>query len=144
MPPTRKTPNPEPAPEPEPAELVLNAGTFNAAERREVQRHFDTAFGDLLQYLRDYIAAEREGPMSTAIVAREGTRFFPDEILAYLLWVEARRTDPGAKLEDYDDLSEAALRSAHVRGLLGKEGTASSKRTTSGLGHVSSASSGVA
>src|SRR5574343_2020599 len=130
MPPTRKTPNPEP--EPEPAELVLNAGTFNAAERREVQRHFDTAFGDLLQYLRDYIAAEREGPMPTAIVARDGTRYFPAEILAYLLWVEARRTDPDAELEDYDDLSESALRSAHVRGLLGKAGTPSMRPKTSG------------
>src|SRR5574343_317493 len=104
MPPTRKTPDPEP--EPEPAELVLNAGT--------------------------YIAAERQGPMPTAIVARDGTRYFPDEILAYLLWVEARRTDPDAELEDYDDLSESALRSAHVRGLLGKAGTPSMRPKTSG------------
>ncbi len=125
-------------------ELVLNAGTFNAAERREVQRHFDTAFGDLLQYLRDYVTAEREGPMPTAIVDRAGTRWFPDEILAYLLWVEARRTDPDARLEDYDDLSEAALRGAHVRGLLGKAGTASTRPRTSGPGPGSCASSEVA
>lgn len=136
--PTRK-PDPTPAPE-----LVLNAGTFVAAERREVQRHFDTAFGDLLQYLRDYVTAEREGPMPTAIVARDGTRYFPDEILAYLLWVEARRTDPDAKLEEYDELSEAALRSAHVRGLLGKAGTASTRPRTSGPGPGSSDSSAVA
>lgn len=128
MPPPRKTPPTPPAP----AELVLNAGSFNAAERREVQRQFDTAFGDLLQYLRDYIAAEREGPMQTAIAARDGTRYFPDEILAFMLWVEARRTDPAARLEDYDDLSEAALRSAHVRGLLGKAGTPSRGPRTSG------------
>lgn len=136
--PTRK-PDPTPAPE-----LVLNAGTFNATERREVQRHFDTAFGDLLQYLRDYVTAEREGPMPTAIVARDGTRYFPDEILAYLLWVEARRTDPDAKLDEYDELSEAALRSAHVRGLLGKAGTASTRPRTSGPGPDLSDSSAVA
>lgn len=139
MPPPRK--QPEPA---APVELVLNAGTFNAAERREVQRHFDTAFGDLLQHLRDYVTAEREGPMPTAIVDREGTRYFPDEILAYMLWVEARRTNPDAKLEDYDELSEAALRSAHVRGLLGKAGTPRPTPKTSGPGPDLSASSGVA
>lgn len=138
MPPTRK-PTVTPAPE-----LVLNAASFNAAERREVQRHFDTAFGDLLQYLRDYVTAEREGPMPTAIVARDNTRYFPDEILAYLLWVEARRSNPDAKLEDYDDLSEAALRSAHVRGLLGKAGTATRTPKTSGPGPDSSASTAVA
>lgn len=125
-------------------ELVLNAGTFNAAERREVQRHFDTAFGDLLQYLRDYVTAEREGPMPSAVVARDGTRWFPDDILAYLLWVEARRTDPDAQLDDYDDLSEAALRSAHVRGLLGKGGTASTRPARSSSGPASSGSSEVA
>ena len=137
--PTPRKPEPPAAPE-----LVLNAGTFNATERREVQRHFDTAFGDLLQYLRDYVTAEREGPMPTAIVARDGTRYFPDEILAYLLWVEARRTDPDAKLDEYDELSEAALRSAHVRGLLGKAGTASTRPRTSGPGPASSDSSAVA
>jgi hypothetical protein len=124
---------------------VLNAGTFNAAERREVQRQFDTAFGDLLQYLRDYVTADREGPMSTAIVdRRDGTRWFPDDILAYLLWVEARRTDPDARLDDYDDLSEAALRSAHVRGILGKAGTASTKPKRFSSGPASSGSSEVA
>ncbi len=139
MPPQRK-PNPTTAPE-----LVLNAGSFNAAERREVQRHFDTAFGDLLQYLRDYVTAERVGPMETAIVdRRDGTRYFPDDILAYLLWVEARRSDPDAKLEDYDELSEAALRAAHVRGLLGKAGSPTTKPRTSGPGHGSSGSSEVA
>lgn len=137
--PTPRKPDPIPAPE-----LVLNAGTFNAGERREVQRQFDTAFGDLLQYLRDYVTAEREGPMPTAIVARDGTRYFPDEILAYLLWVEARRTDPDAKLDEYDELSESALRSAHVRGLLGKAGTASTRPRTSGPGPASSGSSAVA
>ena len=140
MPPPRKT-NPTPAPD---ADLVLNAGSFTAAERREVQRRFDTAFGDLLQYLRDYVTAEREGPMPTAIVARDGTRWFPDDILAYLLWVEARRSAPDAQLEDYDDLSEAALRSAHVRGLLGKDGAPTRRRKTSGPGPDSSGSSEVA
>lgn len=123
MPPSRKEP-PTPAPA---AELVLHCTSFNAAERLEVQTHFDTAFGDLVQYLRDYLSGDREGPLQTAVVTRDNKRWFPDQILAYMLWVEARRSDPAAQLEDYDDLSEYALRSAAVKGFMGKEGTASTR-----------------
>ena len=140
MPPRKQEPPAAPAP----IELVLHCASFVAAERAEVQVHFDTAFGDLVQYLRDYLSGEREGPMTTAIVTREGARWFPDQIMAYMLWVEARRTDPDAQLEDYAELSEYALRAAAVRGFMGKAGTPSTRQRTSGPVPGSSGSSAVA
>ena len=134
MPPPRKT-NPTPAPEPEPDDVLkLDTRSFVAAERLEVQQRFDTAFGDLVQYIRDYVTGGREGPLPTAIIDRDKTRWFPDQIMAYMLWVEARRTDPTARLEDYDDVPEVELRSAAVRGFLGKGGTPSTKPKPSSSG----------
>lgn len=132
--PPRKQPDPTPEPD-EPDVLKLDTRSFVAAERLEVQQRFDTAFGDLVQYIRDYVTGGREGPLQTAITDRNnGTRWFPDQIMAYMLWVEARRTDPTARLEDYDDVPEVELRSAAVRGFLGKGGTPSTKPTPSSNG----------
>lgn len=106
--PTKKTP----------AELVLDPYSFNGAERLEIQTAFDTAFGDLLQYVRESWDPNRSGPMASAVVARDGTRHFPDQILARLLWVQERRTRPDAELSEFENLPLAELNSAHVRGLI--------------------------
>lgn len=140
MPPRKQ--DPPAAPEPDDV-LKLDTRSFVASERLEVQKRFDTAFGDLVQYIRDYVTGGREGPLQTAIIDRDKTRWFPDQIMAYMLWVEARRTDPTARLEDYDAVPEVELRSAAVRGFLGKGGTPSTKPTPSSNGPGSSASTGV-
>lgn len=116
--PTKKIPA-EPGPD-EPAELVLDLSTFNAAERLECQVQFDTAFGDLMRYIRESWNPDREGPMASAVVARDGTRWFPDQIIQYMLWVQEKRTRPDAELSEFDELPLAALNGAHVAGLLGK------------------------
>lgn len=143
MPPTKTTPT-TPAPADEPTELVLDPYTFTAPERLEVQVQFDTAYGDLLDYIRASWDPKREGPMQTAIVARDGTRWFPDQIIAYMLWVQEKRTRPDADLAEFDGLTLAELNSAHVRGLLGKaRRPASTRPKTSGPGPDSSGSTEV-
>jgi hypothetical protein len=104
------------------AALVLDARSFNSAERLEVQIHFDTPFGDLLQALFEAVDPRREGPSVRHIVARDGTRFFPDQVIAFCLWVQAKRDRPDAELAEFDDLALADLVAAHVGGLMGKGG----------------------
>lgn len=100
-------------------ELVLHVGSFTAPERREVQQRFDHMFGDLLVYtfnavIRGPIAGERTPPL---VDSRDGAQYWPDEILQYMLWVQTRRTDPAAKLEDFDELTLVELANARARGL---------------------------
>lgn len=116
--PTKKTPA-EPGPEPA-TELVLDLSTFNAAERLECQVQFDTAFGDLSRYIRESWDPKRKVPLETAIVARDGTRWFPDQIIQFMLWVQEKRSRPDAELSEFDHLSLADLNTAHLSGLLGK------------------------
>ena len=128
MPPPRKT-NPTPAPD---ADLVLDPYSFTAPERLRVQVQFDTAYGDLLDYIRASWDPNRTGPMESAIVARDGTRHFPDQIIAFMLWVQELRTRPDAELADFDGFTLAELNGAHVRGLLrGKVTTTSRSRRPS-------------
>jgi hypothetical protein len=131
-----------PAPPPDqPVELVLDPYTFTAPERMECQVQFDTAFGDLLTYTRQSWDPAREGPMTSAVVARDGTRYFPDQIIAFMLWVQEKRTRPDVQLAEFDGLTLAELNSAHVRGLLGKaQGSNRPRRKKPGPGPVSSAS----
>lgn len=151
MPPPRKT-NPTPAPEPEPAAddepqvMELDAWTFNAAERHECQVQFDTEFGDLLEYLfkvvqpnQRWATAELDadgnvvpkqptGPLTVAIVDRAGRRWFGDEILQFMLWVQAKRDRPDADLDEFAEAKLQDLREAHIAGLTKKGGTASGRR----------------
>jgi len=133
---------PAAAPDPEPKRYTLECYTFTGPERAEVQTHFDTAYGDLLTYVEEAWNPKREGPMESAIVTRDGTRWFPDQIIAYMLWVQERRTRPDADLAEFDGLTLAELNGAAVRGWLGKVRAPSRKRATSGQEPDSSASTG--
>lgn len=100
-------------------DLVLNVGSFTGPERREVQQRFDHMWGDLLAYtwaavIRGPVAGE---PLPPLVDGRDGARYFPDEILQHMLWVQERRTDPDAKLEDFDGLSLVELANARARGI---------------------------
>lgn len=128
MPNSRTTaPEPAPAPEPIPDGLVFDPYSFTAAERLEVQVQFDTAYGDLLAYVRASWNPNRTGPMESAIVDRNGRRWWPDEIMQFMLWVQVKRDRPDAQLSEFDGLTLSDLNTAHVRGLLGKAARTSTK-----------------
>lgn len=119
--------------------LVLDARSFNSAERLECQVRFDASFGDLLRNIFEAVDVRREGLMETRIVDREGTQFFPDQIILFMLWVQAKRTNPDAVLEDFDSLPIGDLTLAHIRGLVGKaNGSAKSKKPSRGRGSAGS------
>lgn len=141
MPPNRPpTAAPGQPAEQEPERYTLECYTFTGPERAEVQVYFDTAYGDLLTYIEQSWDPNREGPMQSAIVTREGARWFPDQIIAYMLWVQERRTRPDAQLAEFDGLTLAELNGAAVRGWLGKVRARSTKPETSGPGPDSSGS----
>ncbi len=119
--------------------LVLDAASFVAAERLECQIRFDVPFGDLLAFLYEAVDPRREGPMATRVVDREGTQYFPDQGMVFMLWVQAKRDDPDASLTVFEELRLADLNGAHIRGLLGK-GKGSTKSPTSSDEPVSAGS----
>lgn len=125
-------------------ELVLNPGSFTGPERREVQHHFRVPFGDLLDYthdaLRRALAVTPPPEPQPVMAAADGTLIFPDEVLQVMVWVQARRTNPDAQLEDFDNLTLAQLNGAHYRGLRPKAPTSGSS-TTSPTGSPSAESS---
>jgi hypothetical protein len=101
--------------------IELDARSFNRAERLEVQQRFDVEFSDVITYLFEMINPGRTGAMPFALVERDGeTRHFGDEVLQFMVWVQAKRVAPAAALEAYDEVALADLTSAHVRGILGK------------------------
>jgi hypothetical protein len=102
-------------------ELTLDAASFTAPERLECQTRFDNPFGDLMRCMFEAVDPRRDGPMTVRIVDRDGVQHFPDQIIQFMLWVQAKRDNPDADLTDFDDMRFAELASAHVRGLLGKD-----------------------
>jgi len=115
-------------------ELVLNLMSFTGPERREMQQRFDTPFADLVQYTFDAIAnrTERQAPL---VDGRDGARYFADEVIQFGLWVQARRTNPDALLEDFDHLTILELHNARARGIPGKAtGPEPSTRSSPGSG----------
>lgn len=106
--------------------LVLDVRSFNSAERLECQVRFDATFGDLLAALYEAIDPDRE-TVSQIRIEVDGDRAFPDQIVQFMLWVQAKRDDPDVSIEAFDDLTLAELNSAFVRGMAGK----ASKRTRS-------------
>lgn len=112
-------------------ELVVSPGSFTGPERRELQDAFDCWFGDLLTYTVDAVrpGRERVEPLTGA----DGRRWWPDDVVQHMVWIQARRVDPDAKLEDFDHLTLRDLNSARVRGYQGKgPGSGRSKRSPSG------------
>lgn len=111
--------------------LELDARSFTLPERVECSIRFDTEFGDLLEYLYQVINPQRTAPVPNAIVDRDGRRHFADEIIAYMLWVQAKRDNPDADPGAYNDQGHLELQRAHIRGLLKKAGQANTKRKRS-------------
>jgi hypothetical protein len=124
-------------------ELVLNPGSFTGPERREVQQRLKIPFGDLLDYthqaVRRALATELADPQPV-LMAADGAMVFPDEVLQVMAWVQARRADPTAQLEDFDGLTLSDLNSARLRGLRPKA-TEPERSTRSSPGSGSAAPS---
>lgn len=99
-------------------QLVIDVRTFTSPERLECQIHFDATFGELINVVKDAIYPNR----TVAEVRVEGAngRVFPDQVAQFMLWVQAKRDDPDAALEDFDHLNLQEVQSAFTRGLLGK------------------------
>lgn len=97
-------------------ELVLNLMSFTGPERREVQQRFDQPFADLVEYTFQAIRVRTE-PQAPLVDGRDGARYFADEVLQFALWVQARRTNPDAQLEDFDHLTILDLHNARARGI---------------------------
>lgn len=116
--------------EQEPDEFVLDAKSFDSAERMECQVRFDTPFGDLMRYTLAAIDARRPGPLQL-LETRAGATVWPDEVLQFMVWVQARRTDPDAALADFDGLTIGELAQARVRGAVGKAPTATMSTSSS-------------
>lgn len=120
-------------------ELVLNPGSFTGPERREVQQRFKVPFGDLLDYtyqaVRRALAEQRGADPLPVLAGADGALVFPDEVLQVMVWLQARRSDPDAQLEDFDGLTMADLNSARLRGLRPKAtGPEPSTRSSPGSG----------
>jgi hypothetical protein len=109
-----------PEKEPEPVELVLDVDSFNWAERLECQQRFDNEWGDILKYLRALVNPGREGAMPFRLFDRRETLIVGDQLLAFLLWVQARRDRPDAELAEFEGLAPGDLRWAHLNGLLAR------------------------
>ncbi len=140
MPPATKPPAPDP--EPEPINLELDLDTFTADERLECQIQFDNEWSDIAKYLRALCNPWREGAMPFKLFDRKERLVVGERILAYMLWVQAKRTDPEAELEPFTNMANGALRRAHLDGLLGKAKRGESgKSTRSSRRRASSSSS---
>lgn len=100
--------------------LVLDARSFNSAERMECQIEFGASFGDLLRCMFEEVRPPEDG-QRTRIVDGDDKQRFGDEIIQFMVWVQAKRDQPDAVLSDFDDLTFTDLTSAHVRGLVGKD-----------------------
>lgn len=111
-------------------ELVLTPGSFTGPERREVQQRFKIPFAGLLGYTVEAIRAGVDGPVSV-LAGADGTLVFPDEVMQFMAWVQARRTNPAAQLDDFDGLTLGELHDARDRGLRGKAPTGNSSTTSS-------------
>ena len=114
-------------------DLVLDPGSFTGPERRQVQQRLKVPFADLVTYayravLRLHDDDDRGDPR--VLVAADGALVFPDEVMQTMAWVQALRTDPDAKVEDFDHLTMRDLNMALSRGTRGK-GSGPETSTTS-------------
>jgi hypothetical protein len=91
--------------QPAPEVVPLDLGSFTYAERLELQREFDIDFADIW----DRIAAKyslgdgRDRGTEVKMVDRNGTPRFAEEMLRHAVWIQRRRTNPDAQIDDYDD-----------------------------------------
>lgn len=123
-----------------PEQIVLDAASFNSAERLECQTRFDAPFGDLMRCINEAIDPNRTVAQQIRIVDRDDVQHFPDQIIQFMVWVQTKRTRPDATLDEFDGLEYRDLSSAHIRGLLGKDQTATKPKKSS-RGRASAGSS---
>lgn len=107
--------------DPEPVELVLDVDSFDWAERLECQQRFDNEWGDILKYLRALVNPGREGAMPFRLFDRDKNLIVGDELLPFLLWVQAKRDRPDADLVEFQGAAHGDLQWAHLGGLLEKQ-----------------------
>ncbi len=99
------------APSPEAEQIQLDLGSFTYPERLELQREFDIDFADIW----DRIAAKysmgegRDRDTGVKMVDRNGTPRFAEEMLRHAVWIQRRRTNPAAQIDDFDDGSWTEL-----------------------------------
>jgi hypothetical protein len=99
--------------EPAPPGLHVDLLSFDAAERLEIQTHFDCHYRDLVLVVQaEFVTGANEE--SHAAVDRAGIRHFPDQILMFLMWVTARRTAPDVTLESFATLRWPDLRESLI------------------------------
>lgn len=126
-------------------ELVLDAASFTGPERRDVQQRFAIPFGDLLTYTFDAMIAGARAdaaPLAPLVDPRDGALHFPDDVVQYMLYVQARRTDPAATVEQFDHLTLRDLANARARGIPKPAAPAGNRRSpTSPNGSGSAGSS---
>ncbi len=130
-----------PEQDPEPVELVLDVDSFDWAERLECQKRFDNEWGDILKYLRAVVNPGRDGAMPFRLFDRDNNLIVADELLPFLLWVQAKRDRADADLAEFQGHAHGELRWAHLNGLLGKArkgGSARSARSSKRRGSPSS------
>lgn len=114
-------------------ELVLDPGSFTGPERREVQHRLKVPYGELLDYTHEALRRALSAtppPEPQPVLSVDGTPIFPDEVLQVMVWVQSRRTNPDAQLEDFDNLTLRQLNGAHLRGLRPKALTSGSSTTS--------------
>lgn len=129
----------------EPVELVLDVDSFDWAERLECQKRFDNEWSDILKYLRALVNPGREGPMPFRLLDRQDNLIVGDQLLAFLLWVQAKRDRPDVELSEFEGLGNADLRWSHLNGLLGKarkDGSVKSARSSKRPASSSSSAAG--
>ncbi len=84
-------------------DIELDTGSFNAAERREVQHRFGLNFETVTAYVAKALSGDTVG-LETP-VGPAGNLVFADEALALLVTIERRRTNPNANEKDFEHLS---------------------------------------
>lgn len=110
--------------------VVLRARSFNAAERMECQQEFGHHFGDLLKVITEAVNPGRTGLMTRKIVDDSGRQRFPDEILQFMFWVQAKRDRPDAQLSDFDGMLYYELSKPWLTELLGNAEPSSERSKT--------------
>ena len=84
-------------------DVDLDFMSFNYDERKMLQREFACDFRDLVGYALGKFAGQ---PIDTSVKLRDadGNVRFADEVIRYATWIVRLRTDPAAKLEEFDGL----------------------------------------
>ena len=83
--------------------FTFDPGSFNRAERQELQQRFGVNFEGLRRYMM--LSITERIVSAEALVDAAGKPLFGDEVLTAMVTIARRRTDPDAAESDYDDYS---------------------------------------